>query len=188
MLAVRYRLEIAANHVPREPHERTFAVDALGGDLERARVDVRADDLDIVAVDEPPVLHQPNRNRIRFLPGRAGYRPDADRFPRSLPADNVAEEIRGHAAQLMLLTIEVGLIHREGVDEMFNLVAGIGPQYGEIRLKRVRFGRSNSLDKTTINVIAPVVVEQHSRPTVKKFAETPNLLRGNTDGMRPVSL
>src|SRR4051812_12708619 len=137
MLAVRHGLEIAANHIPRQPHEGTYAVDAFGGGLERARVDVRADDLNIVAVDELPVLHQPNRNRIGFLPGRAGYRPDADRFPRSLPADNIAEEIRGHAAQLMLLTIEVGLVHREGIDKLFDLVVGVRPQDGEIRLERV---------------------------------------------------
>jgi hypothetical protein len=48
--------------------------------------------------------------------------------PRSLPADNVSEEIRGHAAQLMLLTIEVGLIHREGIDQLFDLVVGVRPQ------------------------------------------------------------
>ena len=108
--------------------------------------------------------------------------------PGAFSTDNVAEENRRHAAQLMLLTIEVGLIHREGVDEVFDLVVDVGPQDGEIRLERRRSGRRNSLDEAAIDVIALVVVEQHSGPAVEEFAQAPNLLRGNADGTSAVSL
>ena len=88
----------------------------------------------------------------------------------------------------MLLAIEVGLIHREGVDEVFDLVVGVGAQHGEIRLERRRAGRRNPLGEAAIDVVALVVVEQHSGPAIEEFAQAPNLLLGNADGTRAVSL
>jgi hypothetical protein len=88
----------------------------------------------------------------------------------------------------MLLTIEVGLIHREGIDKLFDLMVGVRPQDGEIGLERLGFGGTNSLDEATIDVIALVVVEQHSGAAIEKFAQTPNVLRGNADGTGAVGL
>jgi len=88
----------------------------------------------------------------------------------------------------MFLTIEVGLIHREGIDKLFDLVVGVRPQDSEIRLERLGFGGTNSLDEATIDVIALVVVEQHSGAAIEKFAQTPNVLRGNADGAGSVGL
>ena len=36
------------------------------------------------------------------------------------------KQIGRHAAKLMVLTIEVGLVHGEGIDQMFDLVIGVG--------------------------------------------------------------
>src|SRR4026207_622819 len=41
------RLEIAPDNIAGQPHQRAIAVDAFGGGLERAGVDIRSDDLDI---------------------------------------------------------------------------------------------------------------------------------------------
>jgi hypothetical protein len=88
----------------------------------------------------------------------------------------------------MLLTIEISLIHREGIDKLFDLVVGVRPHDGEIRLERLGPGGTNSLDQATIDVIALVVVEQHSGAAIEKFAQTPNVLRGNVDGTGSVGL
>ena len=51
------RAEIAADNIAGSPHQGAIAIDAFGGGLERAGVDIRPDDLDIVAVHLPPVFH-----------------------------------------------------------------------------------------------------------------------------------
>ena len=65
---------------------------------------------------------------------------------------------------------------------MFDLVVGVRPQHGEIRLERLGSGGGNSLGKATIDVIALVVVEQHAGAAIEKFAQAPNVLLGNADG------
>ena len=49
--------------------------------------------------------------------------------------NEAAEKIGGHAAKLMVLPIEVGLVHREGIDQMFDLMLEIRAQHREISLK-----------------------------------------------------
>src|ERR1700735_4555599 len=83
-------LEIAGDDVARQPHQRTVAIDTLGGGLECPGIDIRPEDLDIVVVDLRPVLHQPKCDRIRFFAGRARDRPDADRTPRRLESGDGA--------------------------------------------------------------------------------------------------
>src|SRR6202021_2805488 len=70
MIAVGDGLEIAGDDVARQPHQRTVAIDTLGGGLECPGIDIRPEDLDIVVVDLRPVLHQPKCDRIRFFAGR----------------------------------------------------------------------------------------------------------------------
>ena len=52
--------------------------------------------------------------------------------PGCLRADDVAEQIGGHAAKLVILAIEIGLVHREGIDQMLDLVVGVGAQQRKI--------------------------------------------------------
>ena len=84
----------------------------------------------------------------------------------------------------MILPIEIGLVDREGVDEMFDLVLGIGAQHGEIRLERARPGGSNALGETPVDVVAFCVVERHAGAAVKKFAEAPDVLLRDVNGTR----
>src|SRR5215469_6584684 len=76
----------------------------------------------------------------------------------------------------MLLSIKIGLIHREGVDQMFNLMVCVGPKDSKIRSKRIGLRRRYSLGNTTIDVISPVVSKNHSRAAIKKFADAPDFL------------
>src|SRR6201999_3576156 len=70
--------EIAIDNIARKPHQSARAIDTFSRSLERARVDVGCDDLDIMAIDFAPVLHQPHRDRIRLFAGRTWYRPNAN--------------------------------------------------------------------------------------------------------------
>ena len=108
-------------------------------------------------------------------------------FARLLAADDAAEQVRCHAAELMLLAIEVGLIDREGIDEVLDLVVGIRPQQGEIGLERRRSGRGNALREPAIDVVPLVVGKRHAGPAIEKFAQPANILLGDVDGTRSVS-
>ena len=46
-----------------------------------------------------------------------------------------AKKIGCHAAKLMVLPVEVGLVYREGIDQMFDLMLEIRAQHREISLK-----------------------------------------------------
>src|SRR6478736_2152589 len=59
VLAIGNWFEIAVDYAPRQPHQRAVPIDALGGRPERASIDIRANDLDIVAVYVRPIFHQP---------------------------------------------------------------------------------------------------------------------------------
>ena len=96
------------------------------------------------------------------------------------------EKIGRHAAELMILAIEIGLVDRERVDEMLDLVVGVGAQHGEIGLERGRSGGGNPLGEAAVDVIALVVVERHAGAAIKKFAEAPDILLRDMDGTRSV--
>src|ERR1700689_1783482 len=51
MSAVADGLEIAADDIARQPHQRTFAIDTLGGGLEPPRIDVRSHNFDFWVLD-----------------------------------------------------------------------------------------------------------------------------------------
>ena len=104
--------------------------------------------------------------------------------PGFLVPDDVGQKVGGHAAELMILAVEVGLIHGESVDQMLDLVVGVGAQGREIRLERRRSGGDYPLGKTTVDVVSLVVVKQHSGAAIKKFAEPPDLLLRNGDSTR----
>ena len=99
-----------------------------------------------------------------------------------LPAHDAVHEIGRHAAELMILSVEIGLVHREGVYQMLDLVVGIGTEHGKIRLKRLRFRGDNSLGEPTIDVVALVIVERHASPPIEKLAEPPYVLQCHVDG------
>ena len=57
-------------------------------------------------------------------------------LPGGLRAGDGAEQAGGHAAKLVVLAIEIGLVHGERIDQMLDLMVGIGTQQGKIRLER----------------------------------------------------
>jgi hypothetical protein len=81
-------------------------------------VDIGADDLDVLDVDLGPVLQQPDGDRIGLFSGGAGNRPYPERLARPLGQDTLGQQVGGQAAQLVFLAIEIGLVDREGVDEL----------------------------------------------------------------------
>ena len=88
----------------------------------------------------------------------------------------------------MILSVEVGLIHRECVDEVLYLLVGVRPQNGEVRLERCRSCGRNPLRKSAIDVVALAAVKGHARPPIEKFTESSNILLGKGDGAMSVSI
>src|ERR1700733_3185696 len=184
MIAVGDGLEIAGDDVARKPHQRTVSIDALGGGLERPGIDIRSEDFDVVVVDLRPVLHQPKCDRIRLFAGRARYRPDADRAPRRLESGDGTEHTGGHAAKLVVLTIEIGLVDRERIDQMFDFVIRVGAQQRKIRLERRRAGRGDAILDTVIDEISLALRKRHAGAAVEKFAKTLDVIRRDRHGSR----
>src|SRR5262249_55182784 len=131
----------------------------------------------------PPVLHQPHRDRIGLFTSRTGDRPNANSFRWVPHADDIGKEIGSHATELMLLSIKVGLIHCEGVDQMFDLVVRIGSKDSKLRSHRMGWGGRYSFGDTTIDIVSPGVSKSHSRTAIQKFAEPPNFLRRQVRGL-----
>ena len=87
----------------------------------------------------------------------------------------------------MVFAVEIGLVDREGVDQMFDLMVRIGAQRGEIRLERVRAGGRHALGDAAVDVIALVVVKQHPGSSIEKLAKPPDVLLRDVDGTSAVS-
>ena len=75
------------------------------------------------------------------------------------PPGVIAQEIACHATKLMILPIEVGLVDREGVDQMLDFMLDVRPQHGKIGLEGVGSGSGNPFGEPTVDEISLVVVE-----------------------------
>src|SRR4051794_38291718 len=92
------RLEIALDESGRQPGESSDPVSPGACLCERVRINIRSHDLDVVGIDQAPVLEQPDGDRIGFLTCRAGHRPDtqevAGPFGESYPWQDVSAQCR----------------------------------------------------------------------------------------------
>src|SRR6187551_3660046 len=169
--------KVARDKLPRQFHERARTINPFGCGRERARVDVRPDDLDLVIVDLGEILHQPDPDRIGLFAGGARHGPDPDRLVRAPVTDNRTEQIGRHTAELMLLAEEVRLIDGKGINEVLDLAIEIRSQQGKIRLERRRAARSHAFIETAVDVVTLVVGKQHAGPAIEEFAKPPHILR-----------
>jgi hypothetical protein len=87
-------------------------------------------------------------------------------------------------SKLVILTIEIGLVDRERIDQMFDFVIRVGAQQRKIRLERRRAGRGDAVLKTVIDEIALALRKRHAGAAVEKFAEALDVIRRDRHGSR----
>src|SRR5690606_18028333 len=130
----------------------------------------RADDLDVVFVDQGPVFQQPDRHRVWFLAGGTGRTPDADARVLAKAAQPLREQIRGEALQLVVFAIKVRLVDRERIDELLDLLVQVRTQVGGVRRKGACAGRRDAVGNPALDVVAPGLGEHHAGAPIKNLA------------------
>ena len=98
--------------------------------------------------------------------------------PGCLFAQPLLEQVVRQALELVVLTVEVGLIDGEGIDELLDLAVSVGAQASEIARKGRRVGGGHALPDAPLDVIALGLGEYHSGASVEIFAERSKLVFG----------
>src|SRR4051794_17264575 len=80
----------------------------------------------------------------------------------------------------MLLAIEIGFVHGEGVDELLDLAVGIAAQEGEIGREERDLEERHAIADAPLHVIALGCREQHAGAPVEEIADLLEILVGNS--------
>src|SRR4029079_9320835 len=115
------------------------------------------------------------------------HRPDANGFAHGLSLHDIVQKIGRHAAKLMLLPIEIGLVYGEGIYEILDLVIGVRPEQGKVGLEAFRTRRGYTFLQPAVDVISFVFGETHAGPAIKEIAKTTNVLLPDSNGGSPRS-
>ena len=76
----------------------------------------------------------------------------------------------------MLLAIEIGLVDREGVDELLDLAVGVAAQVGEVGREGRDLESGHALGDAALHVIALGLGEEHAGAPVEEIADLAEFL------------
>ena len=123
-LPVLSRFEIAPDHVRRQARQGTLAIKSRLRLRQHPRVDVRADDLDMVDIHQSASSRaaRSQSNRAPRRSSRERTRSARDR-PAPCPLTMSRQQGVAEAAQLVLLAVEIGFVDREAVDQLLDFAS-----------------------------------------------------------------
>ena len=127
---------------------------------------------------ERRVLEQQDRQGVGLLPRGTAGAPDPQPAARAVPLHDLGDDLLGERAQLVHLAEEVGLVGRQHVDDLRQLLLALGAVEQQVVVveERAELPLAQAMLQPPLEKIRRVVVEPEAAEPVDEVPQEPELL------------